>query len=116
MAGWLYVVGQVFLWALFGLAMCFSFIIILACGRYKFQPRPKRPKPRCSKPRPPKGRRPEWEALGGTPIVRDGRVVAYEWGPGGIYGTGSPEISYESPDGIGVSIKKLGTTLWLEDA
>jgi hypothetical protein len=127
MPEWLYVLGQVVLWILFGVAALFSFVIIMALGQYDFRPRQRKRQPRPAgwKANPPKGgssvqpsrkaRCSQYEALGGTPILRDGQVVGYQWGPGGIYGSGSPECSYEGPDGIGVSIRKLGTTLWLED-
>lgn len=56
MPEWLYVVGQVFLWILFGLAMCFVLALISALGQYEFRPQQRKRKPRPAgwKPNPPR--------------------------------------------------------------
>ena len=56
MPEWLYVAGQVVLWILLGIAVCFTFTIVMACGQYEFrvQRRKREPRPAGQKPNPPK--------------------------------------------------------------
>lgn len=128
MLEWLLILGSIFLWMLFGLALCFSFVIILSLGHYEIRPRQRKQERRRSNPNPPRGgtsvQRPqdhspyqpsravrcaEYEALGGTPIIRDGEIVGYSWEGASPVGF---QVESVSP---GMSLTLLGTTITLEN-